>query len=379
LEDIERTRAERLAAQREAAARAAAASEAEKHLAEQRAATAARLREAEATTLAVAHRIDALAQARQEAEDRLKARAADLAPLLPVVERLSMYPTETLLAAPGSPEDAVRGVLVMNTLSHQIEAEAEALRRAQEDAEQASIALGAEMPKLAAGEAAQAAQARELDRQIATAEADRRNAADAATIAARQAAEEAARAETLRAVLTSLEAERRAADRHARPDRNHQPTAADTARQHQQALDASATASLAAGAAPHGQLTTPVAGTVLRGWGATTDTGPTTGITYRVPPAAHVVSICGGRVVFAAPFRSYGLLLIVDCGGGYHTVTAGYQALNAQVGQLVRAGEPVGNMPNWTPGKPGPRPALYVELRRDGQAIDPTPWLKASG
>jgi septal ring factor EnvC (AmiA/AmiB activator) len=385
LQESERAHAESLAAQRAAAARAAAAGDAERRLAAVRAATAARLHEAEATTLEVASRIDALTRARQDAEDRLEARAADLAPLLPVVERLSLYPIETLLAAPGSTEDAVRGVLVLNFLSHRIEADAEALRRAQADAEQASRALAGEVPMLAAAEAAQAAHARELDRQIASTEADRREAADAAGIAARQAAEDAARAESLRSVLASLDAGRRAADRRAeeqeaRAERRHQPAEADAARQRQEVLNApAATASLPAGATPRGQLTAPVVGSVLRGWGARTDTGPTTGISYQAAPAARVVAMCGGRVVFAAPFRSYGLLLIVDCGGGYHAVTSGYQALGAKVGQLVRAGEPVGSMPSWTPGQGGARPALYVELRRDGQPIDPAPWLKANG
>jgi septal ring factor EnvC (AmiA/AmiB activator) len=240
------------------------------------------------------------------------------------------------------------------------------------------------MPRLAAAESSQAARARELDREIASTEADRRAAEDDASAAARQAADAAARAESLRAVLTSLEAERRAAERRARAEearaeRRHHTAEADAARRQQRALDApAATASLPANAAPRGQLTAPVAGTVLRGWGAPTDAGPATGVTYQAPPAARVVSMCGGRVVFAAPFRSYGLLLIVDCGGGYHAVMAGFQALEAKVGQLVRAGTPVGTMPAWTPGQAGARPSLYVELRRDGQPIDPGPWLKAN-
>jgi len=385
LQDTERARAASLAAQREAATRAAAAADAEKRLAASRAAALAALHAAETSTLAVAHRMDVLAHARQDAEERLKARAADLAPLLPVVERLSLYPTETLLAAPGSTEDAVRGLLVLNGLSHRIEADAEALRRARADAEQASRGLEAEMPRLAEAQTTQAAQARELDRQIATTEADRRDAVDAASAAARQAATEAAQSQTLRAMLAALETERRAAERRAkaeetRAERRHQPAEADAARQRQQAIGApAATASLPSGAAPRGQLTAPVAGTILRGWGAPTDTGPTTGLSYQASPAARVVAMCGGRVVFAAPFRSYGLLLIVDCGGGYHAVTAGYQVLDAKVGQLVHAGEPVGTMPTWTPGQSGARPALYVELRRDGQPIDPAPWLKANG
>ena len=385
LQDTERARADSLAAQRAANARAAAAAATERHLAAARIDAAARLHDAEANTLDVAHRIDTLAQARQTAEDRLKAHGAALAPMLPVIERLSLYPTETLLATPGSTEDAVRGLLVLNYLSRRIEAEAEALRQARADAAQASHDLAAEMPRLALAEAMQAAQAQALDRQIANTEADRRQAVDAAAIAARQAAEAAAQASSLRAVLAALDAQHRAAERRAKAEaataeRRHQTAEADAARRQQTALDTpAATASLPGGAAARGQLTAPVAGTVLRGWGAPSDAGPATGITYQAPPAARVVAMCGGRVVFAAPFRSYGLLLILDCGGGYHAVMAGFQKLDAAVGQLVRAGEPVGAMPSWTPGQGGSRPALYVELRRDGEPIDPGPWLKASG
>ena len=91
-----------------------------------------------------------------------------------------------------------------------------------------------------------------------------------------------------------------------------------------------------------------------------------------------MVAPCGGRVAFAAPFRSYGLLLIVDCGGGYHAVLAGFDRLDAKVGQQVAAGEPVGVMPGWEPGASGKRPSLYVELRRAGQPVNPAPWLRAS-
>lgn len=385
LQETERARAESLAAQRAAAARAAAAAETEKRLAAARLEAAAKLHDAEATTLSVAHRIDALASARQDAEARLRARAADLAPLLPVIERLSLYPTETLLAAPGSTEDAVRGLLVLNALSHQIAVEAAALQRAQADADHAAHDLEAEMPRFTAAEAAQTARAQELDGQIAATEADRRQAVDASAAATRQSAEEAAQAANLRAVLATLDAQRRAAERRAkeaeaRAEQRHQAAEADAARKQQQTLAAPApTASLPSGATPRGQLTAPVAGQVLHGWGAPSDAGPATGITYQAPPAARVVAMCGGRVVFAAPFRSYGLLLILDCGGGYHVVMAGFQKLDAAVGQLVRAGEPVGTMPSWTPGQGGARPALYVELRREGEPIDPAPWLKASG
>ena len=56
------------------------------------------------------------------------------------------------------------------------------------------------------------------------------------------------------------------------------------------------------GAGPHGQLQPPVIGVVVKGWGEETDGGPATGVSYHAPPGAHVISPCGGRVVFAKTF-----------------------------------------------------------------------------
>ena len=98
------------------------------------------------------------------------------------------------------------------------------------------------------------------------------------------------------------------------------------------------------------------------------------GLTWQAAPGARVVSPCTGRVAFAAPFRSYGLLVILDCGGGEHFVLAGLQRLDVAAGRRVLAGEPVGQL-----GAEGGSATLYGELRRRGQAVDPRPWLAAGG
>ncbi|MBL0930093.1 MAG: peptidoglycan DD-metalloendopeptidase family protein [Alphaproteobacteria bacterium] len=78
-----------------------------------------------------------------------------------------------------------------------------------------------------------------------------------------------------------------------------------------------------------------------------------------------------GTVAFAGPFRGYGLILILEHSGGYHSVLAQLGRIDAVVGQAVTAGEPVGRAGASEQGTP----VLYLELRRNGQPVDPTPLL----
>jgi septal ring factor EnvC (AmiA/AmiB activator) len=385
LQDAERTRAAQAAAQKGAAARAAQAHDEELRLTAVRIAAAEKLREAEIATAAAATRIDMLASERRAAQARLDKRAESMQPLLPLIERLSLYPVETLLAVPGPPEDTMRGLLVLQGLSRQLEQEAEALRHDQDALDAATAAEAAEAPNLAAAQSAQAAEATALDQQIAAAQALRQQAQTEADAAARRVAAEAARSDSLRAVLATLETQRRAEESRAREDearavRQKQEAEAEAARQREAALaHPTGVGTLAANAEPKSQLVAPVAGTISRGFGEGSDAGPATGISYNTPPSARVVSPCGGRVVFSDAFRSFGLLLIVDCGGGYHAVLAGFDRLDTKVGQSVQAGEPVGVMPAWEPGGSGRRPSLYVELRHNSQPVNPAPWMKSNG
>jgi septal ring factor EnvC (AmiA/AmiB activator) len=385
MEQAEKARAAEQAAQQAATTRAVAAAAEAQRLAADRIAAAAKLRAAEAATADAADQVDRLASRQRQARASLDARAETMQPLLPVIERLSLFPAETLLAIPGQPEDTLRGVLVLRGLARQLGEDAVALRQEQARLLDTTAAVQAEVPKLAAAQAQQQQQAAALERQFASAQASQHAAEGEAIEAARRAADNAAQADTLRGMLATLDQERRTAAAQAREDatraeRQKQADQAAAARARQTELERPAGAgTIATTAQPRGQLTAPVAGKIVRSWGDATAGGPASGISYQAPPEARVVSICSGHVVFAAPFRSYGLLLIVDCGGGYHAVLAGFDKLDVKVGQNVAAGEPVGVMPNWQPGATGERPTLYVELRRDSQPVNPAPWLKASG
>jgi septal ring factor EnvC (AmiA/AmiB activator) len=363
LEDAERARAADLAAQREAALQAKAAADEERRLAQSQVAAAAKLRQAEEALAAASARVADLEQRRQAAEARLTARAADLAPLLPLIQRLSLYPAETLLAVPRPPEQAVRGMLVLGGLVDRLEREADGLRAEQAEVASLQRQLDDAMPTLAAAQEEQTRQAAALDTEIDHMRAFRKANEDAATTSARRAAAEAAKADGLRAAIARLEAERQAAEARAREE--------------QQALARPPAPGVGE---PGGQLTAPVAGSIVRSFGDATEAGPATGLSYQSPPAARVVSPCGGKVAFAAPFRSFGLLLIVDCGGGTHMVLAGLFRIDAEVGQTLEPGEPVGIMPGWDPRAPGSnKPLLYVELRRNGVPVNPAPFLRSGG
>jgi len=379
LQRAEQARTAELAASRDAEARLAAAQAEAQRLASARVIAAAQLRTAETATAEAAESMATLAQRRAAAQARMAQRAEDLAPLLPLIERLSLYPAETLLAVPAPPEAVMSGLLVLKGLARQLETEAATLRTEQTDIARLSAQMADQETSLSAAQATQAAQEATLDRQIADAQGRARAAEDAGADAARRAAEAAARADTLRGAIAEIEAGRRAEEARALAD-------ATRAQQQRRLADAAASrrrqVALAAPAGPGladqlGQLASPVNGTIVRAWGETGEAGPVNGMSYQAAPASRVVTPCGGKVVFAGPFRSFGLLMIVDCGGGYHIVLAGLDRLDTQVGRSVHAGEPVGIMPGWDPHSPGPYPTLYVELRRDGQPLNPAPFLRA--
>ncbi|WP_191060543.1 murein hydrolase activator EnvC family protein, partial [Geminicoccus harenae] len=97
------------------------------------------------------------------------------------------------------------------------------------------------------------------------------------------------------------------------------------------------------------------------------------GILLDPPASGTVLAPEAGKIVFAGAFRSYGQILIIDHGNGYHTLMAGFARLGVAAGAEVLAGERIGTV-GVGPDVPG---RLYVELRRKGVPVDPMPWLAA--
>ena len=127
-------------------------------------------------------------------------------------------------------------------------------------------------------------------------------------------------------------------------------------------------------ASRRGQLGKPLAGSVLAAFGGRMPDGRgSEGLLIAGTAGAEVRAVAPGRVAFSDWLKGYGLLTIVDHGDGWMSLYAFNDALLKDVGDWVRAGDPLATV--GSSGGQG-RPALYFELRRNGQPQDPKPWLR---
>jgi len=339
------------AAAAEAARAASAAQAEERRLAEARVVAARAMQQAAARLASTEATARSAAEAAQAAAAERALRAAALAPFLPLLHRLERWPAESLLAVPAPPDDALRGLLAMQALIRHAGAEAEAFRQAAERATITRHAAEAEAEKRAIARAEALAAETSLETALEQARLRRAEAQAREDGATRRAREAASRVTDLEQAMARLEHERQQAARAARRSAERPPPPAE---------------------APPGRYAMPVAGQVAREFGASGEGGPARGITMQAAPGARVVAPCAGRVAFAGNFRSYGRLVIIDCGGGIHLVLARLERLETATGERVLTGEPVGSLA-------AEQPQLYVELRRNGQPADPRGVLGGRG
>ena len=371
LEEARRAGAASRAAAEAAAREAEAAAAEESGLARQRVAMAARVQEAERALEAALHRKQNAEAEAAAAFNEAAARAASLAPMMPAMRRLALWPAETLLAQPAPPDEALRGLLVLQGIARQIRAEVEVLHLVHAEAERRNRIATAEASLVVAAEAELRHAAEALDAEIAETRLRQREARATERAEAQRAQEALARANDLQEMLTALEREqaRQAAAAAQRARQEAQARARQEARQPRPATPV-ATPQPAPPVADQTRPA-PVHGRISIAFGQRGEAGPARGVTFATAGGARVVSPCTGRAVFAGPFRRFGQIIILECGPGLHLVLAGFEALDTEAGAALLAGEALGRLS----AGPDGRGALYLELRRDGQVVDPNPWL----
>ncbi|MFL0355214.1 murein hydrolase activator EnvC family protein [Erythrobacter sp. GH1-10] len=122
-------------------------------------------------------------------------------------------------------------------------------------------------------------------------------------------------------------------------------------------------------AAPPSDFQLPVQGRTLAGFGEQRGSGlRNTGIQLAPAPGAQVVAPAAGRVAFAGPYRGYGRIVIIEHPGGWTSLVTGMARVDVAVGGEVIGGSPLG-----VAG--GEDPAITLELRREGEAVNPLQFL----
>ncbi|KQZ15217.1 hypothetical protein ASD44_15010 [Mesorhizobium sp. Root554] len=313
----------------------------------------------------------------------LAARRDVLAEVLGALQRIGLNPPPALLVKPEDALSSVRSAILLGAVVPEMRHQTEVLAADLAELSRITASIESERGKLTAAIGEQAAEKQKLTLLL---EAKRKAQAETEQALAQEqqtAQQLAAKAASLKDLIGSLEAEadktRKAADAARREAEARTNSEAELA-----ALpvpEANQLAESVPFSALVGQVALPATGMMKRRFGGSDGNGGVMqGDTLATQSNAIVTAPADGNVLYAGPFRSYGQLLILDAGGGYHVVLAGMSRLNVASGQSVLAGEPVGAMgearvaSTAASSNGNVTPELYIEFRKDGKPVDPTPW-----
>jgi len=130
-----------------------------------------------------------------------------------------------------------------------------------------------------------------------------------------------------------------------------------------------------------GKLIWPVKGTIAIPYGQQRDSQFNTpvfrnGIHIKTDSDSDARAVHRGKVIFAEWFKGFGQLVIINHGGGYHTLYGNLSQIFSKVGDIIKANQVIGKI-----GTSGilNAPGLYFEVRYKGKPLDPEQWLRRQG
>ncbi len=323
----------------------------------------------------------------------LRSRRAILAEVLAALQRMGRNPPPALLVTPDDALASVRSAILLGAVVPGMRHEADRLVADLETL--ASLQGEALVERESVSRTITESLEEERRMDLLLAENDRLNKRNVADLdeERRRSEELAGRANTLDGLIHSLEEEiasvREALDR-ARAEEERQRLLSEAEREKAKQLaesgvpDKNRIAPAYAFSSLRQKLEFPVAGEVLRRFGDADGTGHTArGMTIASNPGAVVTAPADGLVVFAGAFRSYGKMIILNAGDGYHLVLTGMDDVHARQGRFVLAGEPIAVMGRKRVASATAlaletdRPTLYIEFRKNGTPVDSKPWWAA--
>jgi septal ring factor EnvC (AmiA/AmiB activator) len=341
--------------------------------------TAARVRDVEANIDAAQARLKPLDEREHVFQTSLDERRTVIIEILAALQRIGRQPPPALMVRPEDALQAVRTAIMLGAVVPEMRAQADALAGDLTELLRVRKDIVAERERLSRDLDVLAREQLRLNMLIDERQ-NKQAAAEQALDAQRQrAAELAHQVDNLKDLIAKLEQGLDSATREARIDAR--AIEEDATRPDLAALrDPGRIAPAVAFAATRGHLRLPVNGVRIREFGASDGVGGTQkGLSIATHTGAQITAPCDGWVVYAGPFRSYGQLLILNAGSGYHVLLAGMERISVDLGQFVLTGEPVavmggGSQVSAAVATGTRQPVLYVEFRKDGTPIDPSPW-----
>jgi murein hydrolase activator len=339
--------------------------------------TASRVRDIEASIEATRARLNPLDEQESLLRKSLDKHRNAMVEIIAVLQRAGRQPPPAFLVQPQDALKAVRTAIALGAMLPGMRAQADTIAGDLADLARLREQITGERGRLGRDLATLGREQLRLnlliqERQKKQAEAEQ------ALVAETQRAEQLARhVDNLQDLISKLEASLTPAERAARGDVH----GGDATRPDLAVLkDPGRMAPAVAFAATRGHLRLPVNGAKIRDFGAPNGLGGSEkGLSIAAAAGAQITTPCDGWVVYAGPFRGYGQLLILNAGGGYHVLLAGMERISVDLGQFVLTGEPVGVMGSGSQVSAAAaikskQPVLYVEFRKDGTPIDPSPW-----
>jgi septal ring factor EnvC (AmiA/AmiB activator) len=343
--------------------------------------TAARVRDVEASVEATRARLAPLDEKQHLFQKSLDDRRAAIVEILATLQRVGHQPPPALLIQPEDALQAVRTAIMLGAVLPEMRAEADALAGDLADLLRVRKDIVGEHDRLAHDLDTLARE--QLRMNMLIDERQKSQTADEQALDAERtrAADLARQVDSLKDLIGKLEASLDSATRAA----HVAARAAEEGRPDIAALnDPGRLAPAVAFASMRGRLRLPVNGVKIREFGTSDSVGGTQkGLSIAAHAGAQITSPCDGWVVYAGAFRSYGQLLILNAGGGYHVLLAGMERISVDLGQFVLTAEPVavmgsGSQVSASGANKAKQPVLYVEFRKDGAPIDPSPWWAAN-
>ena len=345
--------------------------------------TAANIQASEAEITAGEDRLKALTGEEAEIRQSLSTRREQLASLLAGLQRLEQDPPPPLVVNPNDALAALRGAMLLGSVVPKVRAQSARLLSKLKRLAEVRVSIQTEQAELTKKLSALDGQRREVAHLLEQKQTLTQTITEELEGEKQKVRQLARKAKSLKDLLGRIEDARIAAEAARKQAEAAEAAEEQAEKERQRKLQMAKFMKPAMKfSAARGKLYYPAQGTVVRKFGDEDDLGDKSeGLSISTRQFAQITAPNDGWVAYAGEFRGYGQLLIINAGEGYHVLLAGMEKIAVEVGQFVRAGEPVGTMgvqaiQSAAIGVPddSTKPILYVEFRKNGNAINSRPW-----